>query len=345
MDGTEDERRVWDSIYEREQTRQESIEELKKAIKEAGESMKTPKSLFKLVLFGDGIKASEAADILGVKMTVIDRWTKTLHSKNLVEVEGANHPNPTIKPTIEVLEKYKQALSKNKELRRERQLRAKLEEEVEEKTHMLEDIEAKLLAEKKIRAKLEDRLKAEEDELKAEEDKLLDKAASDMLGEVPAGETGGVDLELDSGATYLLHEEKPRKSVNLFIRELKKGLKGLYITRSNPKQVRTEYDLGDSSVYWLTRVKTGDDTYAISGIHELSILISNFIDENKNGVVLLDGIEYLVSNTDFPMVLRLIQQMRDKVSTSESKMLIPVNPEALDSKQLTLLERECRTIK
>jgi len=209
---------------------------------------------------------------------------------------------------------------------------------------------AKLEWEEKLLRKRDDRLKWEqemiemEEGLKAKREDLLDKAPVDMLADISA-DAGGEDAELDAGATYLLHEEKPRRSVELFIHELKGGLKGLYITRSNPKQVRREHDLGDAKVCWLTGVKATDDIISVSGLQELSILVSNFIDENSRSVILLDGVEYLVSNNDFSIVLRLIQQIRDKVSTSESKMLIPVNPNALDSKQLTLLERECRAIK
>jgi transposase len=344
MGASGEERRVWDSIRKREKTRQENIEELEKTIKEVGASGKNPKSLFKLVLYAHGIKTMEAADIIGVKMSVIEKWTGQLKDKNLVEVEGESHPNPTIKPTQEVLEKFRKAQEKNKALMKERRMRSKLEDEVEEKEHMLEEIESRLEREKKMRAKLEEKLKLEEDELKVEEGEFLEKAASDMLVEVLA-EHPGQDLTLYGSSAYLMFEEEPRRSVGFYMREIKNGVRGLYITRSNPKQVKRRYDLGDSEVCWLTGVKSTDKTPSVSGLQELSILVSKFIDENQNGVILIDGLEYLISNNDFQVVLRLIQQMRDKVSTSEAKMFIPVNPNALEPKQRTLLERECQTIK
>jgi hypothetical protein len=211
---------------------------------------------------------------------------------------------------------------------------------------------AKLEWEEKLLRKRDDRLKWEqemlemEEGLKAKGDDFFDKSPADVLGEAPPkDESPRGDVELDVGVTYLIPAEKPEKATGLFMREMKKGVKGLYITRSNPVHVKKKYDLSGAKVCWLTSVRASEDILSVSGLQELSILISNFIDENNNSIILLDGIEYLVSNNDFPIVLRLVQQIRDKVSTSESTMLIPLNPNALDGKQLTLLERECHTLK
>jgi hypothetical protein len=238
---------------------------------------------------------------------------------------------------------------------------------------------ARLEFEEALLKKRDDRLKWEEEMLQMEEGIkvrgkfLIDKTPASMFAgdadrqppaqadgpavkpkaqEAPAqGEdapaeapTQSADSELDSGLTYLLLETRPERSIAVFVGEMKKGSKGLYITRSNPNQVKKKFDLGDAKVCWLTGVRAGEGIVSVSGLQELSILVSNFIDENKKSIILLDGVEYLISNNDFSIVLRLLQQIRDKVSTSDSKMLIPLNPNALESRQLTLLERECHTI-
>jgi hypothetical protein len=219
---------------------------------------------------------------------------------------------------------------------------------------------AKLEWEEQLLKKRDDRLKWEQEMLKMEDG--LKKRGESILGNKPtsteelSGSTQPVseptptvkppeaNVELESGGTYLLLEPTPQRSVDLFINEVKGGMGGLYITRSNPNQVKKKFDLGTSKICWLTGVRSSENMLSISGLQELSILISNTIDENNKSVILLDGVEYLVSNNDFSIVLRLVQQIRDKVSTSESKMLIPLNPNALDARQLTLLQRECHTI-
>lgn len=206
---------------------------------------------------------------------------------------------------------------------------------------------AKLEWEEKILRKRDDRLKWEEEMLQMEEGMKSQRA--DFIESAPPGMLGGAkkapeEVALDGGTTYLLLEERPERSISLFTKERKAGLTGLMISRSNPKKMRDKYDMEGVKICWLTGVRAGEQETTIAGLQELSILVSNYIDKNHKSVVLLDGLEYLVSNNEFPIVLRLIQQIRDKVSTSESKMLIPVNPNALDSKQLTLLKRECQVI-
>jgi archaellum biogenesis ATPase FlaH len=56
-------------------------------------------------------------------------------------------------------------------------------------------------------------------------------------------------------------------------------------------------------------------------------------------VILLDGIEYIVSNNDFTKVLRMIDQISDNIAQSKCTMIIPVDPRAFDQRQLALLER------
>ena len=63
------------------------------------------------------------------------------------------------------------------------------------------------------------------------------------------------------------------------------------------------------------------------------------VEENQDGVVLLDGLEYLISNNDFNKVLRVIDQVNDHISQSKSLMIVPVDPRAFSQKELALLER------
>ena len=76
----------------------------------------------------------------------------------------------------------------------------------------------------------------------------------------------------------------------------------------------------------------------------LTHMVIKFIEENPSGVVLLDGLEYLVSNNDFNKVLRVIDQVNDHISQSKSVMIIPVDPRAFTPKELALLERNVEKI-
>jgi len=57
-------------------------------------------------------------------------------------------------------------------------------------------------------------------------------------------------------------------------------------------------------------------------------------------IILLDGLEYLITNNNFLTVLRFIQSLRDQVAINHSILMLAVNPSTLDPHELNLLEKE-----
>jgi hypothetical protein len=312
-DDSVERRRQWEAIRQREQERRRNIESLRQLMTKVGADKKTAKTLLKLVVYTEGVKSSEAADILGVRREVLDTWVRILLSKGFVDVESMNHPNPTIRPTREILLKFRAFQSRS-----QAQDMQNIDEGISGMGERAQGLEA--------------------------EEKHESAQPAEPDGGQPAAEAD-VGEGLDSGVTYLVYDQKSENSIRLYIREIRKGVKGLFVTRSNPNHVKKKYYLADSRVVWLTSVQADKELQSISGLQELSILVSKFIDDNPQSVILLEGIEYLVSNNNFPVVLRLIQQLRDKVSTSDSKMLLPINPSALDDRQMPLLESECQILR
>jgi archaellum biogenesis ATPase FlaH len=69
-----------------------------------------------------------------------------------------------------------------------------------------------------------------------------------------------------------------------------------------------------------------------------------FIEKNEKGMILLDGLEYLISNNSFNPVLRFIRRLIDRISETESLFLIALSPKAINEQELKLLERELHPI-
>ncbi len=65
-----------------------------------------------------------------------------------------------------------------------------------------------------------------------------------------------------------------------------------------------------------------------------------FLQRGTESIILLDGIEYLVSNNSAEKVQKLMYTVRDAVVMSGAKLIVPIDPEVLDKKDLALLERE-----
>jgi hypothetical protein len=145
-------------------------------------------------------------------------------------------------------------------------------------------------------------------------------------------------VALEKSFTYLVEEDIPETSYKLFVNQLNIGMKGFCITRNYPAKIKARFKLGDIPLYWLSNVGK-DNTIRPKDLEKLSVALEQFL-ANKGVVILLDGIEYLITNNNFITILRLIQSLRDQVAINQSILILAVNPSTLESHQLNLLERE-----
>ncbi|MFW6305254.1 MAG: DUF835 domain-containing protein, partial [Candidatus Saliniplasma sp.] len=124
----------------------------------------------------------------------------------------------------------------------------------------------------------------------------------------------------------------------LFKDILDTGMDGMCITREYPKKIENKYGLEDVSIVWLSNV---DRKNAVrpKNLEKLSLKLEKFLTA-RNGVILLSGVEYLITNNEFKTVLHLLQSLKDQVAITESILLIPISSKALDDYQLDLLESE-----
>lgn len=150
--------------------------------------------------------------------------------------------------------------------------------------------------------------------------------------------------ELVPGRCYVVEEAPPDMSFdafsNLLSTEDQDGNRtaGLAVTRQHPDLVRQKYGLEHTPIYWLA-TRAGDKVISPTNLGILTQTLVKFIESEKNGVILLDGFEYLVSNNDFNKVLRMIDQVNDHITQSGTRLILPVDPRALEQKELALLER------
>lgn len=117
------------------------------------------------------------------------------------------------------------------------------------------------------------------------------------------------------------------------------GVSGLCITRANPKFLREQYSFKKTPFIWLSTLKTDEYTSTVD-LTELSISIKDFVKKSKASMILLDGIEFLITRSSYEEVLSFLQSLTEFVSMSESIVVIPISPQTVEVKHLKLLERE-----
>ena len=143
---------------------------------------------------------------------------------------------------------------------------------------------------------------------------------------------------LKDASTVLIREKTPREAHDVFQRALRAGKAGLCITRAYPKKVRERFGDADFRIIWLSNVGK-ENAVRPKDLEKLSLSVEQFL-SGRGSVILIDGIEYLVTNNNFITVLRLVQAIRDRVAIHGATLLLSVNPSALDAHQMTLLEAE-----
>ena len=155
------------------------------------------------------------------------------------------------------------------------------------------------------------------------------------------------ELDLYPGTTYVIEEEKPKKSLKLFSEMIHLGAEGLCVSRYHPERLMERYNLDTNQVIWLTQ-SSGVVSYRYvdpSNFPRLSSMISEFLDRSKEPLILLEGMGYLITQSNYESVLRFIQSLRDEITVRKAILIIHIDPLSLDTKELHRLESEMEPLK
>lgn len=145
---------------------------------------------------------------------------------------------------------------------------------------------------------------------------------------------------LESGAAYIIKEETPVKSYDFFVDLVTHGTEGFVITRDYPEKIKEKYNLTTVPIVWLTNIER-DDAINPAELSKLYYEIVNALKKSKkNIVIILSGLEYLISQNDFKSVLRFLQLVRDQIIVHNSILLLPVSPMTFEEKELKIIEGE-----
>ncbi len=120
------------------------------------------------------------------------------------------------------------------------------------------------------------------------------------------------------------------------------GVKSLFIVRENPDYLIENYNFKPDDIVLLSQ-KPIREFKAVADIQDVAILMTKFL-KSGGGVVVLDGLEYLVSRYGFNSVFMMIQEKRFEFLETGATLLVPVNMETLDNREKGLLSSELKLI-
>jgi len=152
--------------------------------------------------------------------------------------------------------------------------------------------------------------------------------------------------EAAPGKTLLIKGEGNQQAMADFRDLVRAGWDGLCVSRTSPKEVK-QFVGSECTVLWLTKADpmAGEDReeYLLpTETAKMQTVIRNFLTKNKGkpSVILLDGMTYIVTNTDFRSFLKIAQKLKDDVYQARSLLLLPYEPKNLPESEVNLLINE-----
>jgi hypothetical protein len=119
---------------------------------------------------------------------------------------------------------------------------------------------------------------------------------------------------------------------------------GLMITRLQPNDVRAKLFLQTTPIMWLSTV-AGKDNMDPAKLSVLTDFLVSSMEKSQNGIVLVDGIEYLLTSNDFSRVLRAMDRWTETAMTNSIRLIITLDPNAFDEKELAMLEKNKEVVR
>jgi hypothetical protein len=121
-----------------------------------------------------------------------------------------------------------------------------------------------------------------------------------------------------------------------------RSVNSLCIVREDPETIVNNCGLKPEEVILLSS-KPIKGFRAVDSLQEIAIIITKFLKVN-GGVVLLDGLSYLISRFDFNSVYMCLQEKKIEFMEAGAVLLVPVNMETLDNREKGLLLSELKLL-
>ncbi len=179
------------------------------------------------------------------------------------------------------------------------------------------------------------------EEARIDSQALKDQQAGDRAAEVADAahtEIEGVRYGMKRGFSYMIAEQKPLIAYLTIVDFKKAGFDPLIITRQHPSKLREKYDLENAEIRWLTQV-VGSSNLDPSKISVISNAMLSFLERHKNGVMFIDGLEYLLSNNSMIKVIGMLENVMQKTVDTSSVLLVAIDKMTFEQREIAILEK------
>ncbi len=149
---------------------------------------------------------------------------------------------------------------------------------------------------------------------------------------------------LKPGCGYSVKEEELDKSYEIFYDQITHDRSGLSITKLPPEKVRERYRIIKTPIVWLT-FKDVENTISPKDVEEIKSAVSDFVGITEKPVILLDCFDQIMLANGFEKSMSMLREIKDLCGKNNANLLVSINPEMFEEKQLSAIEKESAGVK
>jgi len=166
-------------------------------------------------------------------------------------------------------------------------------------------------------------------------------SGSDDAYSIQCTKCGAFQEEIKPGRNYLVVDDDPRNAFMMIRAIALSGRPAMVLTASFPGKIRSDYDLGEIPVKWLSDSTTDIDNVNPKDLDgDVMEIVSTFLMTTKNAGVLVDGIETLIEMNGFEKALGFVKRLNDLAAIHGSAIILSLNKKALPEEQFKAINEE-----
>lgn len=148
--------------------------------------------------------------------------------------------------------------------------------------------------------------------------------------------------KIPAGHSYLFTRESEHSAYAALRYLLVEGRRALILSKNHPDKIISKHNVDCPIIWIVSRPPPGGKAITVDPLRlgRIYSLIADFTKNNPGAVILIDGIDYLISENDFVSTIKTLQLINETIALSESILLLPVEPRSMNPQDFSLLERE-----
>jgi hypothetical protein len=147
-------------------------------------------------------------------------------------------------------------------------------------------------------------------------------------------------MDINTGKMYLIVERAPVSTHRALRKEMTRGKKVLYISKVPPHVLRNQFDFDEESlqIRWLN-IRPNDDCIPPMNLEKMGSEIEQFLAENHNGIICLNGMEVLEMWNGLASVVNMLRKAQQSVRITDNTIVVSLDPKKLFWNDISSLKR------